>query len=118
MSPTISFAGFTTAGTAGAAAATGSVAAGSAAIAGLASENWLHCSAVRPLFMLTLKNADPKSLFGYADSGTATAANATPPGCTKSIGTGSDETSLSAASPVFNEYFRGYSNETPEVLSA
>ena len=68
--------------------------------------------------MLTLKNADPKSLFGYTDSGTTTAANATPPGCTKSIGTGSDETSLSAASPVFNEYFRGYSNETPEVLSA
>src|ERR1039458_677067 len=109
MSPIISFDGCLGAG---AAASTG--------VAGVAcgTENSPHCSAVSALFTLTLKNAEARSLFGYADSGTATAATATPPGCTKSIGTGSDDTSSSAASPVFSVYFRGYWNESPEVLSA
>src|SRR5713101_2683073 len=82
------------------------------------TENSPHCSAVNALFTLTLKKAEPKSLLGYADSGSTTAATVTPPGCTKSIGTGSEETSLSAASPVLSEYLRGYLNEIPELGSA
>src|SRR5271165_5561560 len=84
---------------------------------GCGTENSLHSSAVRFLFTLTLKNAAAKSEFGYVDSGSATAATATPPGCTKSIGTEPDATSSFAASPVFREYLRGYWNETPDVLS-
>src|SRR5580698_3770654 len=100
MSPIISFAGGT-----GTGAGVGAEAVASAGVpvsageATLVSRNSPHCSDVRVLFTLTSKNAGPKSLLGYADSGTATAATAAPPGCTKSIGTGADETSSSAASP-------------------
>src|SRR5580692_10555304 len=99
-----------------ASAATGAVP--SAGVVGLASENSPHCSAVSALFTLTSKNAAAKSPLGYTDVGNVTAAIATPPGCTKFIGTGSDETTSSAASPVSSEYLRRYWNETPEVLSA
>src|SRR5271169_2800820 len=101
MAPIISFEGCEVTG-----------ASGSAGAVGLASENSPHCSAVSVLFTLTLKNAVARSPLGYTDVGNVTAATATPPGCTKSIGMGSDEISLSAASPVSSEYLRGYWNET------
>src|ERR1700683_1320989 len=71
-------------------------------------KNSPHCSAVSSLLTLTPKKADARSLLGYTDSGTATAASATPPGCTKSMGTGSWETSSLAAVPVSRAYLRGY----------
>src|SRR5579871_2206519 len=60
---------------------------------GCGTANSLHWSAERVLWTLTLKNADEKSVLTKPVSGSSTAASATPPGCTKFIGMGFEETS-------------------------
>src|SRR5207244_12951581 len=79
--------------------------------------NWAHSSDVTAWLTLTLTNAEAKSVSGYKLAGNSTAASITPPGFTKSVGTGpSHGQDNCASSPSFKPYFLGYVIETPYSL--
>src|SRR2546428_13606253 len=67
--------------------------------------NWAHSSDAPAWFTLTLTNAEAKSGSGSNLAGNSTAASLTPPGVTKSVGTGpSPAQDNGASSPSLNPH--------------